>query len=134
MRLQAITSGILAIAAVIAILQPQKVIVNIAKIVKHVAQTFVLWVFAYLIFVRSAIAFFHSVTSYQPLTPVKWVGRHIALQQCLTCLPTGKNIIALFDIICQGKKTKGASIPLHAKAWSPLPEEVMESRLYNFHL
>ena len=69
---------------------------DIAKVIKHVAETHVLRVFAYLIFVGSARAFlfllsffhiFHSGSQFTVLTPAKWVGRHVALQQRLACLP-----------------------------------------------
>ena len=52
-RLQAKTSSIFTINAVIAIFQLQKVVMDIAKVIKHIAQAFVLGMFAYLIFVRS---------------------------------------------------------------------------------
>ena len=76
MRLQAKTTGVFAIPTVIPIFQLQKVVMDIAKVIQQIAQAFVFWVFAYLIFVCS-----HSVASYQSLTPYEWVGRHVALRQ-----------------------------------------------------
>ena len=52
MRLQAIASRIFTIAAIVTVFQLQEVVMHIAKVVKHIAQAFVLWMFAYLIFVR----------------------------------------------------------------------------------
>ena len=46
-------------------------------------------------------------TSYQSLTPDKWVGnRHIILRLRLSCLPTGKNSIALFGHFPSRKKQR----------------------------
>ena len=76
MRLQAVTSGILAVDTIIAVLQCQEVVVNIAKIVKHVANSHILRVFAYLIFMRSTLTFlfsffWHSDSQFTALTPGK---------------------------------------------------------------
>ena len=106
MRLQAKTTGVSAIPTVIPIFQLQKVVMDIAKVIQQIAQAFILGMCAYLIFVCS-----HSVTSYQSLTPSKWVGRHVALRQRLECLPTGKHIIAFFDTFCQEKKHERAVFP-----------------------
>ena len=65
-RLQAIPSGILTIDAVIAFLQLQEVVMHIAKVIEHIAQTLVLRMFAYLVFVRSqGLSRITSLTPYQ---------------------------------------------------------------------
>ena len=69
MRLQAKTSRILTIAAIIAFLQLQEVVMHIAKVIKQIPCAFVLRMFAYLIFIGS-----QDFTSYQYLTPYQ-VGR-----------------------------------------------------------
>ena len=84
MRLQTKTTGILAIDAIVPLLEFEEVVMDIRKIVKQVAQTFVFRMSAYLIFVRS-----QGVTSYQSLTPTQWVGRHVTLRLRCVCLPTG---------------------------------------------
>ena len=53
MRLQTIPTGVFTIDAVIPLLQSKEVIVDIRKVIKHIAQTHVLRVFAYLIFISS---------------------------------------------------------------------------------
>ena len=93
MRLQPIPPGILAKHAIVSLLQCQKVVMDIAKVIKQVAQAFDLRVVAYLIFVGS-----HGFTSYQSLTPFKWVGRHVTLRLRLNCLPTGIDIIPQFGL------------------------------------
>ena len=66
---------------------------HITQIVKHVAKTHILRMFAYLIFIRSAVllllfSLFHRISRITPLTPNEWVGRHVVLQQRSLCLPT----------------------------------------------
>ena len=78
-RLQAIPTRILSIDAVISLFHLQKVIMDIRKIVKHIPETHVLWVFAQLELVRSTMLFlfsflFHGVSRITLLTPFKWVG------------------------------------------------------------
>ena len=53
MRLQPIPSGVFAIEAVIAFLKFEKVVMYIRKVIKHVAQAFVLGMMAYLVFIGS---------------------------------------------------------------------------------
>ena len=48
MRLQPIPTGVLPIHAIVSLLQTQKVVVNIAQVIKQVAQAFDLRVVAYL--------------------------------------------------------------------------------------
>ena len=67
---------------------------DITQVVKHIAESHILRMFAYLIFRRSTRAFlftlssFHSGSQFTVLTPAKWVGRHgVSLQQRLACLP-----------------------------------------------
>ena len=55
--LQAIATGIFTIAAVIPIFQLQEVVMDIAKVIEHVAQTLVLRMFAYLIFIGATRPF-----------------------------------------------------------------------------
>ena len=92
MRLQPIPTRIFTIDTVIPFLKFQKVIMDITQVVEHVAKTHILWMFAYLIFIRSAFVFFlslfHGFSRITLLTPFKWVGRHITLRLCLNCLPT----------------------------------------------
>ncbi|RKU13697.1 hypothetical protein C6503_15630 [Candidatus Poribacteria bacterium] len=92
MWLQAITTGILTVSTVIAILKFEKVVMHITQVVKHVAKTHILRMLAYLIFIRSKILFFlslfHGISRITPLTPNEWVGRHVVLQQRSLCLPT----------------------------------------------
>ena len=92
-RLQTIPSRILAKHAIVPLLQTQKVVMHIAKVIKQVTQAFDLRMFSYLIFLRS-----HCVTSYQSLTPTQWVGRHVALRLRCVCLPTGLIIIPQFGL------------------------------------
>ena len=75
MGLQTISTHIFTINAVISLFQSKEVVMDIGKIVKNIAKTFVLRVVAYLIFIGS-----QSVTSYQSLTPYEWVGRHATLR------------------------------------------------------
>ena len=82
-RLQPIPTGVLPIHAIVSLFQRQKVVVNIAQVIKQVAQAFDLRVVAYLIFIGS-----HGATSYQSLTPFQWVGnRHVTLRLRWKCLP-----------------------------------------------
>ena len=53
MRLQPIPSSVFPIDAVITLLELQEVVMHITKVVQHIAQTFVLGMFAYLIFLCS---------------------------------------------------------------------------------
>ena len=53
MRLQLVSTSIFAVDAVISLFKTQKVIMHITQVIKHVAQTFVLWVIASLIFIGS---------------------------------------------------------------------------------
>ena len=75
-RLQAETPGIFAVSTVISLLQRKKVVMDICKVIKHVAETHILWVFAQLELVCSAILFLfsvsHGVSRITPLSPVKW--------------------------------------------------------------
>ena len=65
-RLQAIPSGVFPVDAVIAFFQLQEVVMQVAKVIQHITQAFVLRVFANLIFIGS-----QSFTSYQSLTPIE---------------------------------------------------------------
>jgi len=93
MGLQAITPRIFTIDTIIAFLQSKEVVMDITQVVKHIAESHILRMFAYLIFRRSTRVFlfslssFHSGSQFTVLTPAKWVGRHVALQQRLACLP-----------------------------------------------
>jgi len=60
-RLQAKTTCVFSIDAVISLLKTQEVVVDVAKVVKHIAQAFVFWMFAQLILVYSARAFLFSL-------------------------------------------------------------------------
>ena len=66
MRLQPIPSSVFPIDAVITLLQLQEVVMHITKVVQHIAQTFVLGMFAYLIFLCSqGLSRITSLTPYQ---------------------------------------------------------------------
>ena len=87
MRLQAIPASVFTIDTVIPFFQCQEVVVDIAKVVKHIAQAHVFRMFAYLIFIRSASAFLfslslfcHWISRITSLTPEQWVGRHATLR------------------------------------------------------
>ncbi len=60
-RLQAKTTCVFSIDAVISLLKTQEVVVDVAKVVKHIAQAFVFWMFAQLILVNAARAFLLSL-------------------------------------------------------------------------
>ena len=55
---------------------------HLPHIVKPVAKAYRIRLFSKLILVG-----FHGISDIRPLTPNKWEGRHIALRQCLLCLP-----------------------------------------------
>ena len=60
----------------IALTLPQmEILMHFMQIVKQMTQAFILWVFAYRIFIGS-----HWVSRITPLTPVQWVGRHVTLR------------------------------------------------------
>ena len=90
-RLKAVPTGILTVNAVIALLKFEEVIVNIPQVVEHVPQAHILWMFAYLVFIRSAMLFLffpfsHGVSRITSLTPVLWVGptRYQAVTQYMS--------------------------------------------------
>ena len=63
-RLKTIPTGIFPVDTIIPFLQCKQVVMHITQIIEHIAQTHILWMLAYLIFIVS-----HRVTSYQSLTP-----------------------------------------------------------------
>ena len=75
-RLQAKTPRIFSVSTVISLFQLQKVVMDIRKVVKHITQTHMLWVFAQLELVCFAILFLfslpHGVSRITPLSPAKW--------------------------------------------------------------
>ena len=75
-RLQAKTSRIFPVSTVISLFQLQKVVMDIRKVVKHIPQTHILWVFAQLELVCSAILFLfslpHGLSRITPLSPNEW--------------------------------------------------------------
>ena len=77
-RLQAETPRIFPVSTVISLFQLQKVVMDIRKVIKHIAETHILGVFAQLELVCSAILFLvslpHRVSRITPLTPFQWVG------------------------------------------------------------
>ena len=85
-RLKAETSGIQTIPAIIPFFQSKEVIMHISKVIKHVAQTHVLWVFAYLILMRPtraflvSLSFFHGLSRITRLSPT-YVGRQDTLAE-----------------------------------------------------
>ena len=90
MRLQAKTPGIFAVSTVISLFQPQKVVMHVCKIVKHIPETHSLWVFAQLERVCSAILFLfsfsHGVSRITPLSPYKWEASQLPSgNSCKTC-------------------------------------------------
>ena len=77
MRLQTIPACVFSIATVISLFQTQKVIVNIAKVVKHIAQAFVLWMLAYLKLISA-----HWVSQshmFNPFSVGRKPTRHLAM-------------------------------------------------------
>ena len=87
-RLQPISASVFAVDAVISLLQCQKVVVDIFKVIEHITQAHILRVIANLFFVRSAILFllFHGISRITSLTPVLWVGptRYQAVTQYMS--------------------------------------------------
>ncbi len=75
-RLQAKTPRIFPVSTVISLFQLQKVIMDIRKVVKHIPETHILWVFAQLELVCSTIlflfAFPHGVSRVTLLSPIQW--------------------------------------------------------------
>ncbi len=75
-RLQAETPRIFTVYTVISLLQLQKVVMHVRKVIKHIAKTDILWVFAQLELVCSAIlflfSFFHGRSRITLLSPTKW--------------------------------------------------------------
>lgn len=75
-RLQAKTPRIFSVSTVISLFQLQKVIMDIRKVVKHIPETHILWVFAQLELVCSAILFLfslsHGVSRITLLSPIQW--------------------------------------------------------------
>ena len=99
MRLQTIPACVFTIATVVSLFQTQEVVMDIAKVVKHITQAFVLRVITYLIFVGA-----HWIlTCIVSLTPFKWVGRHATLRLRLNCLPTRYYYYRTFRGVCQVK-------------------------------
>ena len=94
-RLKAEASGVLAIDTVISLFQFEEVVVDIAKIVKHVAQAHIFRMFAYLIFIRSARAFLFSLS----LFGFHWISR-----------------ITLFNPCEVGRQTHNQAVVLHMSA------------------
>ncbi len=79
MRLQAKPASVFTIDTVIPFFQCQEVVVDIAKVVKHIAQAHIFRMFAYLIFIRSASTFlfslslfFHWISRITILSPTEW--------------------------------------------------------------
>ena len=85
-RLQPITPRIFAIDTVIAVFQLQKMVMDIAKVIKHITYAHILRMLAYLVFIGSTLAFlftlafFHKGSQLTALTPNQWVGRHVTLR------------------------------------------------------
>ena len=75
-RLQAKTSCIFPVSTVISLFQLQKVIMDIRKVVKHITETHILWVFAQLELVCSAILFLfsfrHGASRITLLSLIQW--------------------------------------------------------------
>jgi len=113
-RLQAIPASIFAIDAVISLFQRKKVVMHIRKVIKHVPQTHILWVFAQLELIGSAMlflfAFPHGVSRITPLTPTQWVGptRHQEVTLCMS-VQRDTSIKPQFteNVKCFFKKTLG---------------------------
>jgi fumarate reductase subunit D len=73
MRLEPILTGIFTIDAVIAFLQGEKVVMDIGnQVIEQVAQTFVLWMVAYLIFIGShRMSISYYLTRFQVKNPME---------------------------------------------------------------
>ena len=77
MRLQTIPTRIFAVTTIVTPFETQKVIVNIAKVVKHIAQAFVLWMLAYLKLISA-----HWVSQshmFNPFSVGRKPTRHLAM-------------------------------------------------------
>ena len=81
MRLQAETSRIFTINPIVAIFQLQKMVVDLAQVVKHIPQAFVLRMFAYLIFVGSQKIY--QLPVFNPYT-VGRQTRNLAITLCMS--------------------------------------------------
>ncbi len=115
-RLQAIATGIFTINAIVAILQLQEVIMHIAKLIQHVAQTFIFRVFAYLIFIGSQR--FYQLPVFNPYT-VGRQTRNLAITLCMSA--NWSKEYNIFGIICQEKK--GRAFPSTLKHGGPCPKK-----------
>ena len=75
-RLQAKTPRIFPVSPVISLFQRKEMVMDIRKVIKHIAETHVFWVFAQLELIRFAVLFlfffFHRVSRITPLSPAKW--------------------------------------------------------------
>ena len=126
MRLQAKTPGIFAVSTVISLFQPQKVVMHVCKIVKHIPETHSLWVFAQLERVCSAILFLfsfsHGVSRITPLSPYKWEASQLPSgNSCKTCQrDTSIKPQLRRNVKCFFKKTLWPST--RGRTFLPLPE------------
>ena len=77
--LQPIPASVFTIDAIVAFLHCQEVVMDIFKVIEHIAQAHILRVIADFFLVRSAIlfSFFHGFSRIMSLTPTQWVGRHV---------------------------------------------------------
>ena len=75
-RLQAKTPRIFPVSTVISLLESQEVVMHVRKVIKHIAETHILGVFAQLELVCFAILFLfslpHGVSRITPLSSAKW--------------------------------------------------------------
>ena len=83
---------------------------HIPEVIKHVPDTHVLRVFAYLVFIGS-----HSVTSYQSLALTSTWDRHITLW--LRSLCRSNWYVTIISFLTIYVKKKGAVFSLPPKGW-----------------
>ena len=103
-RLQAIPSGVFAVDAVIAFFQLQEVVMHVAQDRQACCRD------AYSAGVRvSDIYRFSRFYQLPVFNPSQVGGRHIALQQCLTCLPTGKKSVTFLTLFVKIKRSGHSS-------------------------
>ena len=123
-RLKAIPACVFPIDTVIPILKSKEVVMHITEVIKHITDAHVLPVFAYLIFVRSALlfafSFFHWSLKSQVFNPYR-VGRQTRYQggNARYVCQLDATIIAFLGNLCQVFFQKKNALALHTRADFP---------------
>ena len=127
MRLQAKTTGVFPIAAVISLLQSKEVVMHIAQVIKHVADAHVLRVFAYLVFVGAthtllfSLSFFQNGSQSHSLNPFP-VGRKPTRHQAVTLEMSVSTVIHILNhnlLRMSSVFSKKNALALHTRADFP---------------